>query len=78
MLKNYFVEMFVGLKFSHINNKYCYGIYYKTTFVQLCRHDAIVKLYRLLINLLGLDYSMTKKNSEQFNNKIIYRDFFPA
>ena len=31
-LKNYFVKMFLGPELSH-RNKYCYGIYCFTTFV---------------------------------------------
>ena len=67
MLKNYFFKMFVGYIFSHINNKYCYGIYYKATFVQLCRHDAIDELYRFLIEFVRIGVFNDKKNSEQLN-----------
>ena len=38
-------------KLSH-RNKYYYGIYYFTTFVQLCLHDAIDEWYHLLIQFI--------------------------
>ena len=52
LLKKYFVKMFLGHKLSHRNNKYCCGIYFFTTFVQLCWHDAIDEWYRLLIQFV--------------------------
>ena len=72
MRKKYLVKMFF-CEFSHTNNKYSYGIYYRTnrtTFVQLW-HNAIDEWYRLLrqfvifgeindkkmSNLMILDYS---------------------
>ena len=39
-------------KSLHRNSKNCYGIYYSTTFVQVCWQDAINEWYRLLMQFV--------------------------
>ena len=53
--------MFLGPKLSHRNNKYYYGIYYFTTFIQLCCHDAINECYRFFIHFIMFGEFYDKK-----------------
>ena len=51
-------------RFSQINNNYRYGIYYRTTFVQLCCHNAIDEWNRLLIKFVMFRKFYDIRNNE--------------
>ena len=55
---------------THRDVEYCYTMYYFTTFVQLCWHDAIDECYRSLIQFVIFGEFYHKKSDLMIVGKI--------